>query len=67
MRRKTYIFPVGIGFWSQEISKALALTFIGLLFVLVTWYTISSSERSIEDLRASSIIRLDMQKELQKY
>lgn len=62
-RNKIYLFPIGLGFWSQEISKAISFSFIGLLFILLVWYTVSSSEKMLEDLRASSMTRLELQKE----
>lgn len=65
-RVRTYLFPVGIGFWSQEVSKGLSFLFVGIIAVLTMWFTVSSTENVVENFRFSSAVNLELREALIK-
>jgi hypothetical protein len=54
------LFPVGLGFWSQEVSKALSFLLMGILVILTMWFTVSSAEDVANDFRVSPAVQLEL-------
>lgn len=57
---KLYFFPVNIGFWSQEVSKALAFLLVGICAMLTMWYTVSSAEDIVKNFEDSPAVHLEL-------
>lgn len=60
MKREFFRSIFESGMWAQEISRSLAFLIIGILFIGLSWYTMTAAENVARNFEKSAAAQLDL-------